>query len=139
MAEREQQGIETNQQGDDKQVGTELAEAEREQSLWEKLAGSALKAGESLVEKVLILYYAARDERTPTWARTAIWGAIAYFVAPIDGIPDLTPLLGYSDDVGIIAGALATVAAYIRPSHKEKAKASLKRWFGKAEAEDSAD
>lgn len=109
---------------------------QKKRRLWAKLRSSAVAAGSSVIRKVLVLYYAARDNDTPAWARATIWGAIAYFVAPIDGIPDLAPFLGYSDDLTVLAGALATVAAHIKESHKEQAEASLNKYLGEAQEED---
>jgi len=39
----------------------------------------------------------------------------------IDGIPDLTPLLGYTDDIAVMAAAIATLSKYITPEIKSKA------------------
>ena len=100
------------------------------QSFFAKLASQAVKAGKDLVENALILYYVLEDSDTPMWARTAIIGALGYFISPIDFIPDLTPLLGYTDDASVIAAALVTVTQYIKPEHKAKAKATVKKYLG---------
>jgi uncharacterized membrane protein YkvA (DUF1232 family) len=42
-----------------------------------------------------------------------IFGALVYFIAPIDAIPDLTPLVGFTDDLGALAAALAMVSIYV--------------------------
>lgn len=87
-------------------------------------------AGREVVEKALWLYYAARSPATPAWAKTAIYGALGYFISIIDAIPDLTPIVGYTDDLGVLVAALATVAAYITPDIKAKADEKLRQWFG---------
>ena len=56
------------------------------------------------------------------WCRTDILGSLAYFVSLIDGIPDLTPFLGYTDDISVMAAAIATVANYITPEIKQRAQ-----------------
>ena len=58
---------------------------------WQKFNTFARKAGRGLIEKALQLYYAAESPDTPTWEKGMIYGALAYFVAPIDAIPDITP------------------------------------------------
>ncbi|MFV8817458.1 YkvA family protein [Haliea sp. E17] len=109
-------------------------EAYSEQGLKEKLAGYAKSAGREVVEKVLLLYYALQRADTPTWARATIIGALGYFIAPLDAIADFTPLLGYSDDLGVLALALATVASQIDEDVRHKAAAKLESWFGTAPA-----
>ncbi len=82
-----------------------------------------------VVYKALQLYYALKSSTTPTWAKTVIIGALGYFIAPIDLIPDLLPG-GFTDDLGALATALVTVQAYITYEEKSSAKNQLKRWFG---------
>ncbi|MCE8017811.1 DUF1232 domain-containing protein [Halomonas sp. MCCC 1A17488] len=101
-----------------------------EESFWDKVSHSARQAGRKTLEPALKMYYSAQDPSTPLWAKTAIYGALGYFISPIDAIPDLTPLLGYTDDMGVLAGALAIVAAKINDKHREQARATLARWFG---------
>lgn len=96
---------------------------------WKKATKYAKKAGEKTLSPALKLYYTAQDSDTPTWAKTTIYGALGYFISPIDAIPDITPALGYTDDIGILAGAIAVVAANIKDEHREKAHDTLKRWF----------
>jgi uncharacterized membrane protein YkvA (DUF1232 family) len=107
-----------------------MQEQYSEKGFWEKLAAYAFAAGREVVEKALQLYYAAQNPDTPAWAKSVIYGALAYFILPLDAIPDTIPLAGYSDDLGAIALALATVAAYVTPDVKEKAKSKLQHWFG---------
>ncbi len=96
---------------------------------WKKLKKFASAAGKQLVEKVLVLYYCLRDEDTPARAKAVIIGALGYFIVPLDAIADITPLIGFSDDLGAITAALGMVAAYIKPEHIKKAKEKLALWF----------
>lgn len=86
-------------------------------------------AGKAVVEKALWLYYAAQEKETPAWAKGVIYGAIGYFIFPIDAIPDIIPAVGYADDLGVLAAAIATVAAYINENVKAKAAKKLRDWF----------
>ena len=102
-----------------------------ETGFWEKLKNYALAAGSELVEKALWLYYAAQRPETPAWAKTVIFGALAYFISPIDAIPDVIPVVGYADDLGAIAAAIGMVSLYITEEVKVQASQKMKDWFGK--------
>ena len=95
-----------------------------------KLIRYAKTAGREVVEKALWLYYASRSPATPVWAKTAIYGALGYFISLIDAVPDFTPIIGYTDDLGVLVAALATVTAYVTPEIKTKANEKLRQWFG---------
>lgn len=97
---------------------------------WDKVMTYARSAGREVVEKALWLYFSAQHPKTPAWARSVIYGALGYFIFPLDAIPDLTPIAGYADDLGVLAAALATVAIYINDEVKVKAAAKMKAWFG---------
>lgn len=96
----------------------------------EKLTRFARRAGRELIEKALWLHYAAQDEKTPLWAKTTIYGALAYFILPADAIPDFLPAAGLTDDLGAIVAALTTVAIYVTPEVKQRTDEQLQRWFG---------
>ena len=97
---------------------------------FDKLAGYAKSAGSEVVETALKLYYAMDNPKTPVWAKTTIIGALGYFISPIDAIPDFTPVIGYVDDLGVLAAAASSVALYIDDNVKKKAKTKMKDWFG---------
>lgn len=48
------------------------------------------------------LYLAARDPRTPWYARIVAGLVVAYALSPVDLIPDFVPLLGYVDDLLLV-------------------------------------
>ncbi|HTJ99040.1 MAG TPA: DUF1232 domain-containing protein [Bordetella sp.] len=97
---------------------------------WRKLARHAKGAGRQAVEKALWLFYTLQAPGTPKWAKRVIYGALGYFVFPLDAIPDLTPLVGYTDDLTVLAAALATVAVYVTDDVKRQAADKLRDWFG---------
>lgn len=96
---------------------------------WIKLKLSAKAAGYDLVEKSLWLFYAARNQKTPPWAKAVVYSALAYFILPTDAIPDFIPISGYTDDMAAIATAVSTIANYIDDDVKLKASQKLKHWF----------
>lgn len=55
-----------------------------------------------LKAETLALYLAARDPRTPWYAKLLVAGIVAYALSPIDLIPDFVPVLGYLDDLVLI-------------------------------------
>ncbi len=99
-------------------------------SFWNKVKHFALKAGKEVIEKALWLYYAAQQPGTPAWARTVIYGALAYFVLPVDAVPDAIPVAGFTDDLGALAAALGTVSMYVTDQVKQMASEKMKEWFG---------
>jgi uncharacterized membrane protein YkvA (DUF1232 family) len=101
-----------------------------DQNFWDKLRQFAVAAGKDVVEKALMLYYAAQRPETPLWAKTVIYSALAYFILPTDAIPDLTPFAGFTDDLGALGGALVAVAMCITPEVKRDAKQKVQDWFG---------
>lgn len=56
----------------------------------------------SLKADTLALYLAARDPRTPWYAKLLVAGIVAYALSPIDLIPDFVPVFGYLDDLILI-------------------------------------
>jgi uncharacterized membrane protein YkvA (DUF1232 family) len=98
-------------------------------SFWQKIKKFSLMAGREVIENALWLYYAAQEKDTPLWAKTAIFTALAYFICPIDSIPDVIPVAGYTDDLGVIAAAIGMVSIHITDSVKAKARQSVKNIF----------
>ena len=103
--------------------------------LWEKLKNFAKQAGQKTVYSALLLFYAYKREETPRWAKNVILGALGYFIAPIDGVPDLTPFLGYTDDLGVLSFGLVIIAGYINGEVRENARGRMTKWFGTLEEE----
>jgi uncharacterized membrane protein YkvA (DUF1232 family) len=78
-------------------------------------------------EDLLSAYYCAFDRQTPRHVQGALLGAIAYFILPFDFIPDMLPVLGFTDDAAVLTTAIRLVAAHITPEHREAARARLTR------------
>jgi uncharacterized membrane protein YkvA (DUF1232 family) len=107
----------------------EPAQAPAAGALHTKLLRAGRAAGREVVEKVLWLWFASRRPDLPAWARTTVYGALAYFVLPTDAIPDLLPGIGYGDDLGVLAWALATIANYVDADVKRRTEALLAKLF----------
>lgn len=102
-----------------------------ENSLWSKIKGNVKKAGANLIYEVLQLFYVAQNPNVPMRIRAAIIAPLGYFISPVDLIPDLTPVVGYSDDTAVIAFAIAFAHAYITDEIRQKAQDKLCAFFGK--------
>ena len=111
---------------DQKGYGKEYSE----EGLWDKMKTVFKKAGIKVIYSALMLYYTYQKEDTPIWAKTTIAGALGYFISPIDAIPDITPVVGYADDMGVLIAAIATVGAYIDKKVKSSSREKLHDWFG---------
>lgn len=101
-----------------------------ENQLWKKIQDFAKQAGLKVMYSVLLLYYAYRRKDTPIWAKRIIIGILGYFISPIDMLPDLTPILGYTDDLGVLSFGLVAIAAYINDDVRITARKKLRDWFG---------
>lgn len=108
----------------------EYEEAFSESRFWRKLKKYATTAGKEIVEKALLLFYAFQEEKAPKWAKATIAGALGYFIVPLDAIADITPAVGYADDLGVLVLAIAAVATYINEDVRNKTAAKMRSWFG---------
>jgi uncharacterized membrane protein YkvA (DUF1232 family) len=92
---------------------------------WTKLKKVAVRL--PFMEDLLAAYYCAFDKETPRHVQAALLGAIAYFVLPFDFIPDMLPVLGFTDDAAVLATAIRLVAANITEDHRQAARTALRR------------
>ena len=94
-------------------------------TFWTKIKRVVAKL--PFAEDLLAAYYCAFDRQTPRHVQATLLGALAYFVLPFDFIPDMLPILGFTDDAAILATAMRIVASHITPEHREAAKVALER------------
>lgn len=101
-----------------------------EQSLWKKIKQFSKAAGVKVVYAVLLLFFVMKDKSVGVKTKLSIAAALGYFIFPADAIFDLTPLIGYSDDLGVLLFALSQISSNITPEVKQKARQKLTDWFG---------
>ena len=106
-----------------------MASRYSKRSFWSKVKHHTKAIGKSTLIKAFTLYNTFNDERTPAWAKASIAGALAYLILPFDAVPDFLPVVGFTDDAGILAAAAGTVAAHIHSSHKRDAKEQVRDLF----------
>ena len=75
------------------------------------------------------MYHAFNRTETPFWAKNIIMASIAYFLSPFDTIPDLTPFLGFTDDLSVMTFGLVSIACFINDEVRIDAKKSLGKVF----------
>jgi uncharacterized membrane protein YkvA (DUF1232 family) len=101
--------------------------AERERKVrnefWQKLRRFAGQV--PFVEDIVAGYYCALDPATPMRVRGMLLAAIAYFILPLDFIPDIVAGLGFADDAAMVTAVLAMVSAHITPTHRAAAARAL--------------
>lgn len=98
---------------------------------WEKLGGVGLHAGKTVVESALTLFYVAQDPNVPAKEKLLIGGALAYLILPLDAVPDFLPVVGFTDDLAAITGAVATVSMCINADKaQEAARQKTRELFG---------
>lgn len=101
-----------------------------EDDLFGKIKKYAKTIGFELLYKVFQLYYVLQKPGLPIKTKTIIMGALAYFILPIDVIPDILPGIGYTDDIAVIGVALFQASTYIDDEVNRKAYERAKYILG---------
>jgi len=100
-------------------------EARVRRDFWRKAARVAARL--PFAEDLLAAYYCAFDHATPVKVKATLVGALAYFVLPFDAVPDMLPLVGFTDDAAVLLAALRMVVGHMRAEHRDAARAALAR------------
>jgi uncharacterized membrane protein YkvA (DUF1232 family) len=67
------------------------------------------------------MHFCMIDPRTPVHVKGTIAAALGYFLSPVDAIPDVIAVIGFTDDVSVIATTLTTVSVHVTDEHWKKA------------------
>ncbi|GHC74111.1 YkvA family protein [Limoniibacter endophyticus] len=78
------------------------------------------------MDEVVAGYYCALDSRTPARSKAILVAALAYFIMPMDAVPDIFLGLGFTDDIAVLTAALAAVQRNITPAHRKAAQDALR-------------
>jgi len=97
--------------------------------LWTKLSKAAILLGKKSTWYVLVLFYTLQSPDVSAKNKALIMGALGYLILPTDLIPDLIPLLGFTDDIAAIKIAYDAIKASVTPDIEQKADAKLAEWF----------
>ena len=80
-----------------------------------------------LADELVAAYYAAFDRATPLKAKGILIGALAYFIMPVDTIPDLVLGLGFTDDMAVLLAAFNVVRTHVTAGHRARARETVAR------------
>jgi uncharacterized membrane protein YkvA (DUF1232 family) len=107
--------------------GSEEEQADQEQKIQQGFWRTVKKAAGRVpfMEDVVACYYCMVDPDTPTKARGIILAALAYFVLPLDIVPDFIAGFGFTDDIAVLSIAIATVRSSLAERNYIAAKISL--------------
>ena len=86
--------------------------------------------GITALYKAVLLWFVLQKPDVPAGTKAVIMGALGYLIAPLDFLPDLLPVLGYTDDIVAITFALIKVQGYIDEEVERKSKKLLTKIFG---------
>lgn len=102
-------------------------EEDQRQTVRQKLLKTARKAARQVpfMEDVVAGYYCALDPATPAKVRATVLAALAYFVLPIDVVPDFILGVGFGDDATVLMAAISMIRAHMRPDHYDAAREAL--------------
>ncbi len=70
-------------------------------------------------------YFCAMDPQTPTRVRGVLLAALGYFVLPLDFLPDIFAVVGFTDDIAVLMGAFRMIQGHIKDSHYQAADQAL--------------
>ena len=104
---------------------TDPEEARLRREFWPKFRRLAARL--PFAEDLVAAYFCAFDRHTPRHVQAALIGALAYFVLPFDFIPDMLPVIGFTDDAAVLATAIRLVSAHITPQHRDAARRVIAR------------
>ena len=131
MAEEKQQ---TEPKFDESQITEkELQKYEQhynESSFLDKVTKYGKLIGINALYKAVQLWFVMQKPDVPATTKAVIMGALGYLIAPLDFLPDLLPVLGYTDDFVAITFALIKVQGYIDEEVERKSKHLLAKIFG---------
>jgi uncharacterized membrane protein YkvA (DUF1232 family) len=96
-----------------------------EEGFWRKLRRYAGRI--PFVDELLAAYYCAVDPATPLRVKAVLYGALAYFVLPVDLIPDWIAGIGFTDDAAVLALAVRSILPHIKDHHRDAARSAIRR------------
>ena len=102
-----------------------LNEEKVRRGFWPKLARTAARI--PFARELVSVWYCARDPETPAPAKGMMLAALAYFVMPVDAIPDVIAGVGFTDDAAVIATVVALLRANLKDRHRIRARETLDR------------
>jgi uncharacterized membrane protein YkvA (DUF1232 family) len=100
-----------------------------DEGFWSTAKKYAKKIGREPLHKAFCLWLVTKDSNAPLWAKTTALGALGYLISPLDAIPDITPVIGFTDDIAVVAGAFIMLATYVTKEISVQAESMLPEWM----------
>ncbi|QKV19925.1 YkvA family protein [Oricola thermophila] len=107
--------------------GSQREQSRREKRVRGKFWATARKAARAIpfMDEVVAGYFCALDPETPPRVRGILLAALAYFVLPLDFIPDFILGVGFGDDLAVLMTAIGAVRSNITEAHRAAARRAL--------------
>lgn len=99
------------------------------EKFWQKIKEFPKKIGLAGTAYALILYYILQKKEVPMSDKLLIMGSLGYFILPLDLVPDLIPIAGYTDDITGMVFAIKKCSTYIDSEVKRNVSDKLIDWF----------
>lgn len=93
-----------------------------EMTFWRKVKRSAKKLGEEIAVTGIKSWLAMTDSQTSVRHKAILGGALAYFVLPVDMVPDVLAGVGFTDDMAAMTLAANSVGTAITEQHEQTAR-----------------
>ena len=88
-----------------------------------------IKAGRAIAKPALEAFEMMIDPITPPKARLTMLAALTYLIMPVDLVPDLVPVAGFSDDLVALTAVISLWSSYRTPQIQARAQQKLDKWF----------
>src|SRR5215203_3170932 len=100
-----------------------LNERRVDEGFWPKIRRVAAKV--PFAKQALAVWFCAKDDDTPLAAKGMMFAALAYFVLPVDAVPDFIVGLGYTDDAAVFMALISVLGKNLKPRHHEAAERTI--------------
>ena len=102
-----------------------LNERRVDEGFWPKIRRVAAKV--PFAKQALAVWFCAKDDETPMAAKGMMLAALAYFVLPVDAVPDIIVGLGYTDDAAVFMALMSVLGKNLKPRHHEAAERTIEK------------
>jgi uncharacterized membrane protein YkvA (DUF1232 family) len=89
-------------------------------NFWPKLQKNLARV--PFAEDVVAAWYCAFDPATPIKVKGTLIAALAYFILPVDVIPDVILGLGFTDDLAVLMTAMTLIRSHVTQAHRDRAR-----------------
>ena len=111
--------------GANQDAGLAAKQAKLRRDFWPKLKRNLARL--PFAEDLVAAWYCTFDPATPLRAKAILFGALAYFVMPLDVVPDFILGLGFTDDMAVLVTAFNLIRSNLRPHHLQRARRTIER------------